>query len=173
VLHDTYTDAMICNSSRGEKIRVLRPLQEYSWRIRILSLSRLCQTRGHEEVFSGVLGFCPGEVIESRPLRTYLLGRYSRCLSRKWCPTNMRACSIAIPSARSLSYTVRNASELILPRRRLVATSSVEGTEVTSTLLVIGLYQRMRNPPFPVLIAHLRAQLREGFYHQGTAKYGA
>src|ERR687897_991490 len=85
----------------------------------------------------------------------------------------MRACSIAIPSARSLSYTVRNASELILPRRRLVASSSVMGVEVSSTLLVFGLYQRMRNAPFPFPKAHLKAYLREDFYHQGAAKYGA
>src|SRR5215203_5085939 len=103
----------------------------------------------------------------------YLLGRYSRCLSRKWWPTNMRACSIAIPSARSLSYTVRNASELILPRRRLVASSSVMGVEVSSTFLVIGLYQCMKSSPLPFLLkAHLKAYLREDFYHQGAAKYG-
>src|SRR5829696_1146161 len=41
VRHSTYTGALMCNSSRGEKIRVLRPppgapLQEYSWGIRII-----------------------------------------------------------------------------------------------------------------------------------------
>ena len=51
MLHDTDKGVVICNSSRGDEIRVLRPLQEYSWKIRILSLPRLCQTRGHEEVF--------------------------------------------------------------------------------------------------------------------------
>jgi hypothetical protein len=53
VLHDTYTDAMICNSNLAKKFESSAPLQEYSWRIRILSLPRLCQTRGHEEVFPG------------------------------------------------------------------------------------------------------------------------
>ena len=100
MLHDTDKGVVICNSSRGDEIRVLRPLQEYSWKIRILSLPRLCQTRGHEEVF---LGICSGEVIVSCSLCTYLLGRYSRSLSLKWYPTNKRACSIAIPSARNLS----------------------------------------------------------------------
>src|SRR5215212_8826286 len=85
----------------------------------------------------------------------------------------MRACSIAIPSARSLSYTVRNASELILPPRRLVASSSVKGAEVSSTLLVIGLYQCMNTSPFPFLEVHLKVYLREDFYHRGAAKYGA
>ena len=71
MLHDTDKGVVICNSSRGDEIRVLRPLQEYSWKIRILSLPRLCQTRGHEEVF---LGICSGEVIVSCSLCTYLLG---------------------------------------------------------------------------------------------------
>src|SRR5215213_9656834 len=108
-------------------------------------------------------GKCSTDPCDPRPLPTYLLERYSRCLSRKWCPTNMRACSIAIPSARSLSYTVRNASELILPRRRSVASSSVKGAEVSSTLLVFGLYQCIRNAPFPFPEAHLNVYLREVF----------
>jgi hypothetical protein len=54
----------------------------------------------------------------------------------------------------------------------LVASSSVEGTEASSTLLAFGLYQRMRNPPFAVLKALLRVQRMEDFYHQGFAKYG-
>src|SRR5215207_6185822 len=61
----------------------------------------------------------------------------------------------------------------MLPRRRLVASSSVWGVEVSSTLLVIGLYQCMKSSPFPFLKEHLKAYLREGFYHQGAAKYGA
>jgi len=39
------------------------------------------------------------------------------------------------------------------------------GAEASSTLLVFGLYQRMRNPPFLVLKTLLRAQLKEDFYH--------
>jgi hypothetical protein len=117
---------------------------------------------------------CSTAPFDPRPLPTYLLGRYSRCLSRKWWPTNMRACSIAIPSARSLSYTVRNASELILPRRRLVASSSVMGAEVSSTLLVFGLYQCMRNAPFPFPKAYLDVYLRGvpkgGFLPPGCCK---
>jgi len=58
-----------------------------------------------------------------------------------------------------------------------VASSSVMGVEVSSTLLVIGLYQCMKSSPFPYLKAHLKAHLKaylkEGFYHQGAAKYGA
>jgi hypothetical protein len=54
-----------------------------------------------------------------------------------------------------------------------VASSSVKGAEVSSTLLVFGLYQCMNTSPFPFLKAHLKAYLREGFYHQGAAKYGA
>jgi hypothetical protein len=54
-----------------------------------------------------------------------------------------------------------------------VASSSVMGVEVSSTFLVIGLYQCMKSSPFPFLKAHLKAYLREGFYHQGAAKYGA
>ena len=65
------------------KFESLRP-QEYSWKIRILSLPRLCQTRGHEEVF---LGFAQGSY-RVMLLCTYLLGRYSRSLSLKWYPTN-------------------------------------------------------------------------------------
>ena len=83
VLHDTDKGVVICNSSRGDEIES-SALQEYSWKIRILSLPRLCQTRGHEEVF---LGFAQ-EVIVSCSLCTYLLGRYSRSLSLKWYPTN-------------------------------------------------------------------------------------
>jgi hypothetical protein len=65
VLHDTYTDAMICNSSRGEKFESSTPLQEYSWRIRILSLldsARLEDTRR----FSG--GFTLGSYPVTSPL---------------------------------------------------------------------------------------------------------
>jgi hypothetical protein len=45
VRHDTYTDAMICNSSLAKEFESSAPLQEYSWGIRILSLVRL---RGRE-----------------------------------------------------------------------------------------------------------------------------
>jgi hypothetical protein len=58
----------------------------------------------------------------------------------------------------------------------LVASSSVMGVEVSSTLLVIGLYQCMKSSPFLLkahLKAHLKAYLRKGFYHQAAAKYGA
>jgi hypothetical protein len=47
------------------------------------------------------------------------------------------------------------------------------GVEVSSTLLVFGLYQCMRPSPFPFPKAHLNVYLREDFYHQGAAKYGA
>jgi hypothetical protein len=45
----------------------------------------------------------------------------------------------------------------------------VMGVEVSSIILVFGLYQCMKRSPFPFL----KAYLREGFYHQGVAKYGA
>jgi hypothetical protein len=41
VLHDTYTGIMICNSTLAKQFESSAPLQEYSWRIRILSLARL------------------------------------------------------------------------------------------------------------------------------------
>ena len=40
MLHDTYKGALICNSSQSEESEFSAPLQEYSWRIRILSLAR-------------------------------------------------------------------------------------------------------------------------------------
>jgi hypothetical protein len=68
------------------------------------ALGHLVPQRTDLERLLGLLIAQEREVpFDSRLLRTYLLGQYSRCLSRKWCPTNMRACSIAIPSARSLS----------------------------------------------------------------------
>jgi hypothetical protein len=54
-----------------------------------------------------------------------------------------------------------------------VASSSVMGVEVSSTILVFGLYQCMKRSPLPFLKAHLKVHLRENFYHQDAAKYGA
>src|SRR5215213_6619620 len=127
-------------------------------------------SRGWYLAFLITCRMCSTDPCDPRPLPTYLLERYSRCLRRKWCPTNISACSIAIPSARSLSYTVRNASELRWPRRCSVASWSVKGVEVSSTLLVFGLYQRMRNPPLPVPKGVPKGTPKGGFLPPGHCK---
>src|ERR687889_2060757 len=71
----------------------------------------------------------------------YLAARNSSCLRRNLWPVKMSACSMSMPSSRSLSYSDIKDSVLRQPPRRSMASSSVWGAGLVSVLLVFGLYQ--------------------------------
>src|ERR671912_804276 len=87
----------------------------------------------------------------------YLAARNSSCLRRNSWPVKMSACSMSMPSSRSLSYSDIKDSVLRLPPRRSMASSSVWGAGLVSVHLVFGLYQYINLLPSVCMI---RARLR-------------
>jgi hypothetical protein len=80
-------------------------------------------------------------VISEAELASYPTGWYSKCLNLNSWPTKIMACSTPNPSSRSLSYSAMKAPELMSPRNISRASSSVGGADLSSTLIVLGLYQ--------------------------------